>query len=233
MARRNDPPADRTPLTRDRVLRAAIELADREGLAALTMRRLGNELGVEAMSLYNHVADKDDLLDGMADLIAAGFEVPSTTSDWAGEVRRSQRSAHAVLLQHPWAGSLLESRVNLGPARLRYVDGMIGVLSGAGFSMPTVGQAFTALDSHLYGFTLQEQSWAFDVTDAPATAAAMAEAVPADAFPNLAAMIAAFLDAPDRFPLDFDFGLDLLLDGLERLLPSAGRDARPGRPRST
>ena len=226
MARRNDLPTDRVPLTRERILRAAIAVADREGLASLTMRRLGRELGVEAMSLYNHVADKDDVLDGMADLIAAGFQVPSTTGDWASEVQRSQRSAHSVLLQHPWAGSLLESRVNLGPARLRYVDGMIGVLASAGFAMPIVGQAFTALDSHLYGFTLQEQSWAFDVTDAQTTAAIMAEAVPADAFPNLAAMITSFRDTPDRFPLDFDFGLDLLLDGLERLLPTGGGDAR-------
>lgn len=208
----------RTPLNRQRVLEAAIDLADREGLGALSMRRLGKELGVEAMSLYNHVADKDDLLDGMADLVASEFEVPSMSDDWAGEVRRSHRSAHAILLQHPWAGALLESRVNLGPERLRYVDAMIGVLSRAGFSMPAVGQAFTALDSHLYGFTLQEQSWAFDIEDAPATAAAMAEAVPAESFPNLAAMIDAYVNAPDRFPLEFDFGLDLLLEGLERLL---------------
>lgn len=213
----------RAPLNRQRVLEAAIDLADRSGIGALSMRRLGKELGVEAMSLYNHVADKDDLLDRMADRIAAEFEVPSPEGDWASEVRRSQRSAHEVLLKHPWAGSLLESRVNLGPERLRYVDAMIGVLSGAGFSMPTVGQAFTALDAHLYGFTLQEQSWAFDIEDAPATAAAMAEAVPAESFPNLAAMIDAYVSAPGRFPLEFDFGLDLLLDGLERLLPEGTR----------
>jgi AcrR family transcriptional regulator len=210
-------------LTRQRVLEAAIDLADRAGLPALSMRRLGKDLGVEAMSLYNHVADKDDLLDGMADLIAARFEVPSSAGEWTSEMRGSQRSAHAVLLQHPWAGSLLESRVNLGPERLRYVDGMIGVLSAAGFTMPTVGQAFTALDSHLYGFTLQEQSWAFDIKDAPATAAALAEAVPVESFPNLAAMIDAYVDAPDRFPLQFDFGLDLILDGLKRLLPEGAR----------
>lgn len=217
MATRTAPAASRVPLTRDRVVAAAIDLADRDGLESLTMRRLGRALGVEAMSLYNHVTDKDDLLDGMADRIAAEFEVPSAGDDWADALRRSSRAAHAVLLRHAWAGSLLESRVNLGPARLRYVDAVIGVLSGAGFSMPTVGQAFTALDSHLYGFTLQEQSWAFDMEDAPATAAAMAEAVPADEYPSLAAMIDAFVATPDAFPLDFDFGLDLILGGLERL----------------
>ena len=226
MARRSDPPTARMPLTRERILRAAIALADREGLASLTMRRLGRELGVEAMSLYNHVADKDDLLDGVVDLIAAEFEVPATDVDWKVALRRSARSAHAVLLRHSWGSALLESRTALGPARLRYVDGVIGVLSAAGFAMPTVGQAFTALDSHTYGFLLQEQSWAFDLTDAQTTAAAMAEAVPADDFPNLAAMISAYMDAPDQFPLNFDFGLDLLLDGLERLLPTGRGDSR-------
>lgn len=228
LATRARPPIARAPLTRDRVLQAAIDLADRHGLEALTMRRLGSELGVEAMSLYNHVADKDDILDGIADRIAGEFEVPSLTGDWAQELRRSSRAAHAVLIRHPWASSLLESRVHLGPARLRYVDAVIGVLSRAGFSMPTVGQAFTALDSHLYGFTLQEQSWAFDIQDAPAAAAAMAEAVAADAFPNLAAMIDAYTASPEAFPLDFDFGLDLLLEGLERELAGSTSIAHHG-----
>jgi AcrR family transcriptional regulator len=199
------------------VLAAALELADTDGLGSLTMRRLAAHLGVEAMSLYNHVANKDDLLDGMADLVAAEIEVPNPELGWKAAIRRSAISAHEVFMRHPWASGLLESRTNLGPARLRYVDAVIGVLSGAGFPLPTVGFAFMALDSHTYGFTLQELSWPFDADSAPEMAATMVETVPADDYPNLAAMAEAAATSPGNFPLRFDFGLDLLLDGLERL----------------
>src|SRR3990172_10885512 len=136
-------PPDRTatrrrPLSRDRVLRSAIRLADEGGLESVSMRRLGQALGVEAMSLYKHVANKDDILDGIADLVMGDFEVPSGDVDWKTAVRRGAISAHQVLLRHPWASSLIESRLNAGPARLRYVDAMIGVLSAAGFAMPLV-----------------------------------------------------------------------------------------------
>ncbi len=205
------------PLSRDAILAAAIELADADGLESLTMRRLASSLGVEAMSLYNHVANKDELLDGMADLVASEIEVPDRALDWKTAIRRSAISAHEVFMRHPWASGLLESRTNLGPARLRYVDAVIGVLSGAGFPLTTVGFAFMALDSHTYGFTLQELSWPFDADHAPEMAATMVETVPADDYPNLAAMAEAAAASPGSFPLRFDFGLDLILDGLERL----------------
>ncbi len=205
------------PLSRDAILAAAIELADTEGLGAVTMRRLASSLRVEAMSLYNHVANKDELLDGMADQVAAEIEVPDPELGWKTAIRRSAISAHDVFMRHPWASGLLESRMNLGPARLRYVDAVIGVLSGAGFPLTTVGFAFMALDSHTYGFTLQELSWPFDADSAPELAATMVETVPADDYPNLAAMAKAAAASPGSFPLRFDFGLDLILDGLERL----------------
>ena len=211
-------PSGREPLSRARILDAAIDLADRDGLGALTMRRLGQELGVEAMSLYKHVTDKEDILDGIADRISAGFEVPKRELDWRAALRRSAISAHDVLRRHPWASTVVESRTNLGPARLRYVDGVIGVLAAAGFSMPVIGRAFMALDSHIYGFTLQEAAWTFDASD-PAAAEAFGRSLSGDDYPNILAMTQAVGTDPELTRVDFTFGLDILLDGLEVLRP--------------
>jgi hypothetical protein len=186
------------------------------------MRRLGQVLRVEAMSLYKHVANKDDILDGMADLVTNDFEVPSIDSDWKTAIRRSAISAHQVLLHHPWASSLIESRQTAGPARLRYLDAVIGALSAAGFPMPTVIRAITALDSHTYGFVLQELAWPFDVENAPELAATFAGGLPAGEYPNLVAMTEMVATAPHGVPVDFEFGLDLILDGLVRLRDTAG-----------
>ena len=219
-------PPDRTatrrrPLSRDRVLRAAILLADEGGLESVSMRKLGQALRVEAMSLYKHVANKDDILDGVADLVMGDFEVPSGDVDWKTAIRRGAISAHQALLHHPWASSLIESRANAGPARLRYLDAVIGVLSGAGFTMPMVMRAIMALDSHTYGFVLQELAWPFDDEHAPEVAAAFARGLPAGEFPNLLAMAEMVSRAPGGVPADFEFGLDLILDGLERLRDTA------------
>ncbi len=219
-------PPDRTatrrrPLSRDRVLRAAIRLADDGGLESVSMRKLGQVLRVEAMSLYKHVANKDDILDGVADLVMGDFEVPSGDVDWKTAIRRGAISAHQALLHHPWASSLIESRANAGPARLRYLDAVIGVLSGAGFTMPMVMRAIMALDSHTYGFVLQELAWPFDDEHAPEVAAAFARGLPAGEFPNLLAMAEMVSRAPGGVPADFEFGLDLILDGLERLRDTA------------
>jgi AcrR family transcriptional regulator len=208
----------RAPLNRERILRTAIELADEDGIEALTMRRLGRRLGVEAMSLYNHVTDKDDLLDGMVELITSEFEVPTGVPDWKSSIRSGARSAHNVLLGHPWASGVIESRARSGPNRLRLLDATIGVLTGAGFPMPIVIRTLMALDSHTYGFTLQEQAWAFPVEAAPEMAAALAADLPAE-YPDMAAMVAFVATTQPGTILEFEFGLDLILDGLERLLP--------------
>ncbi len=213
----------RRPLSRDRVLRAAIRLADDGGLESVSMRKLGQVLRVEAMSLYKHVANKDDILDGIADLVVGDFEVPSGDVDWKMAVRRSAISAHQTLLRHPWASSLIESRLSAGPARMRYLDAMIGVLSAAGFTMPLVIRAIMALDSHTYGFVLQEMAWSFDAENAPEMAEAFAQGLPAGGYPNLAAMAEMAATTPGGAPVDFEFGLDLILDGLEQLLLTAGR----------
>jgi AcrR family transcriptional regulator len=208
----------RMTLSRDRVLRAAMRLADEGGLEAISMRKLGQVLGVEAMSLYKHVASKDDIFYGLVDLVTDDFEVPSAGEHWKAAIRRSAISAHQVLLSHPWASSLIESRRDAGPARLRYLDAVLGVLLAAGFPMPVVLRAVMALDSHTYGFVLQEQAWTFDSDAAPEVAAAFARELPADAFRNLAAAAELAATSPGGAMVDFEFGLDLILDGLERLL---------------
>lgn len=212
-------PAPRAPLSRDRVLAAALALADDGGVEALSMRRLGQALGVEAMSLYKHVADKEAILDGIADLVMAEIEVPAAGPDWRSSIRRSAISAHEAMRRHPWAGVVLESRLNPGPARLRYLDAVVGVLRGAGFDIATVAQAFMALDSHTYGFTMQELALPFDAASAPEVAGEIAARVFANAYPNLLAM--AELAMSGAKLVDFEFGLDLLLDGLEKLRPTS------------
>ena len=210
-------PARREPVTRERILDAAIALADEAGIEAVTMRRLGERLGVEAMSLYKHVADKEAVLAGIADRVAREFALPSPDDDWRAALRTTLVAAHAVLLRHPWAGPLLESSLDPGPARLDYLDAVVGVLRGAGFSLPEVAHAFGTLDSHLYGFTMQVANWPFEADTYADTAAALAANLDADRYPNLLAMASMVVDAGGA-PLDFTFGLDLILDGLERRL---------------
>jgi AcrR family transcriptional regulator len=209
----------RVPLTRERVLRAALKLADEGGIEAVSMRKLGQTVHVEAMSLYRHVAGKEDILDGIADLVTSEFEVPAPGKHWREALRRSAISAHQALLRHPWAGSVIESRTNLGPARLRYIDSVIGVMRDAGFDLATIIRAFMALDSHTYGFALQEEAVPYDAARGPEMAAAVASSPSVAAYPNLVAMAELAASSPPGALLDFEFGLDLLLDGLERLLP--------------
>jgi AcrR family transcriptional regulator len=200
-----------------------MELADDGGLESVSMRKLGQVLRVEAMSLYKHVASKDDILDGLADLVTSEFEVPVAGADWRTAIRRTAISSHQVLMRHPWASGVIESRPNAGPARLRYLDAVIGTLAGAGFAMPTAVRAVMALDSHTYGFVLQEQAWPFDVENAPELAASFARGLPAGEYSSLHAMAEMVATAPRGVPVDFEFGLDLILDGLERLRDAAGR----------
>jgi hypothetical protein len=144
--------------------------------------------------------------------------VPSRDLEWREALRRSAISAHAILRRHPWASTVIESRSNLGPARLRYVDAVIGVMAAAGFSLPVIGRAFMALDSHIYGFTLQEAAWTFEAGD-PAAAEAFGRRLAGDDYPNILAMTRAVGDDPELTRVDFTFGLDILLDGLEALRP--------------
>ncbi|WP_454195074.1 TetR/AcrR family transcriptional regulator C-terminal domain-containing protein [Nocardia sp. Marseille-Q1738] len=213
--------AARPPLTRDAVLRAAVRLADEHGLAALSMRKLAQALGVEAMSLYNHVANKDDLLDGIADLVVAEMTPPEIGGDWKAALRARSSSAHQVLLRHPWATGLIGTRINVGPAMLRYVDATVGCLRAAGFSLPQADRAWNALDSHLYGFTLQELNFPLDPSEYASAASEFLPLIPADQYPHMNALAQLVIDGRHTGIADFSFGLELILDGLERLLTAA------------
>ena len=211
------------PLSRERVLRAAVLLADENGLESLTMRELGLRLGVEAMSLYNHVANKDDLLDGMVDLVVSEIELPTETVDWREAMRRRAISAQSVFSGHPWASGLIDSRESSGPARLRYFDWVVGTLRRAGFTLEMTVRAFSLLDSYIYGFGRQQLNTSAGRDLEPEEMAeAFLRAIPADEYPYLREMVVehAMKSGYDE-SADFDFGLSLILDGLQRLLDRA------------
>jgi AcrR family transcriptional regulator len=207
----------RTPLNRQRVLAAAVGLADRDGIDALSMRKLGAELGVEAMSLYNHVSNKDDLLDGIVDEVASEFEDPGDVAgaDWRAVVRRCAMTEHEVLLRHPWVAMLAESRVMTGPVRLRYYDALLGVLRGAGFSALGAYRANLVLDSYVYGFTLQEVAWPAATGDTSEMAAGFLDRTARAAFPNLVEVAELGAGGQIEIGTDFEVGLDAVLESLD------------------
>ncbi|MCP2295957.1 transcriptional regulator, TetR family [Nocardia amikacinitolerans] len=219
-------PADRARLTRERVLRTAVDMADEQGLDALSMRKLAQALGVEAMSLYNHVANKDDLLDGIADLVVAEMAVPEIGGDWKAALRTRAVSAHEVLRRHPWATGLIGSRVNVGPAMLRYIDATLGCLRAAGFTYQQADRAWNAMDAHIYGFTLRESTFPLDPSEYVAAATHFLPLIPESTHPHMNALTRLVIDGTHDGAADFEFGLDLILDGLERLLTTTGGNPR-------
>jgi AcrR family transcriptional regulator len=218
----------RVPLSRDRVMAAAVAFADEHGLAALTMRRLGDALGVEAMSLYNHVANKDELLDGMVDLVFAEIELPSGGTDWKAAMRERAISARRALSTHRWAIGLMESRAAPGPATLHHHDAVIGALREGGFSVEAAAHAFSLLDSYVYGFALQEASLPFETREETAELAEqIMEAFQPGQYRHLTELTVEHVLQPGYdYGDEFAFGLDLILDGLEQL---AVRDPRGSR----
>ena len=191
MTTRTEPrSAPRPPLTRRRVLRAAVALADRNGVGSLSMRRLAHELGVEAMSLYHHVANKDDVLDGIVDIVFSEIDLPEDGADWKAAMRERAISARAALRRHPWAIGLMESRSSPGPAKLRHHDAVLRVLRTAGFPVEMAAHAFSLLDSYIYGFALQETSLPFETSDELVDVAqTILENLPADEYPYLTEMV--------------------------------------------
>ena len=204
----------RRPLTRARVLQAAVDVADAEGLGALTMRRLGAELGVEAMSLYKHVPSKDDILDGIVELVVSGIETPGEGADWREAMRRRAMSARSVLSRHSWAIGLLESRRSMGPNQLRYVDAILGSLRAAGFSVEDAAHAFMLLDSYVYGHIVQEMSMSGTSEPAEPGPAAELEAFSVE-YPYLAELQAQALASPFSFDGEFAHGLEVILTALK------------------
>lgn len=213
----------RTPLTRERILQAAVGLADREGLGALTMRRLGAELGVEAMSLYKHVANKDEILDGIIDLVIGEIEIPEPGDRWRQAMRRRAISARAVLGRHSWAIGLFETRGLLGHAVLRYLDAILGNLRSAGFSVQQAGYALWLLDSYLYGHAIQETGIPTETADdRTAAARALLGSITSETHPHFVEIQQHALGSAFGFDEAFEFGLELILEALERLVGANG-----------
>ncbi len=208
-------------MTRERVLRAAVRLADKGGLESLSMRKLAQVLGVEAMSLYHHVANKDELLDGHADLVVAKIELPAIGGDWKAELRKRAHSAHQVFLLHPWAAMLVGTRVNVGPAMLRYINATLGCLREAGFSYELADRAWNALDSHIYGFTLQQLNFPLDPSEYASAARGFLPMLSSEQYPYMRELTQLVADGAHSGLHQFDFALELLLDGLERLRTKA------------
>jgi len=208
----------RIPLSRERVLRAAVAFADKSGIGSLSMRKLGEGLGVEAMSLYNHVANKEELLDGMVDLVFSEIDMPSGGADWKPAMRQRAVSARQTLSRHRWAIGLMESRTSPGPATLRHHDTVIGSLRDAGFSVEMAAHAFSVLDSYIYGFALQQASLPFETGEETAELAhAILMQMPPDEYPHLTELTVEHVLQPGYdYGDEFEFGLDLVLDGLER-----------------
>jgi AcrR family transcriptional regulator len=205
-------------LSRRRVLRSALELADREGLEGLSMRKVAQGLGVQAMSLYNHVANKEDLIDGMVELVVGEMAVPEVSQDWRGEMRRRAIVAHEVLLRHPWAAMALMSRVNVGPMMLRYIDGTLGCLKAGGFSLVMADHAWNAMDSYIYGFTMKALQFPFEPEDYAEAAKMGLPLIPVELYPNMHQLTIDVIERRYSGLHDFEFGLEILLDGLGRLL---------------
>ncbi len=214
----------RIPLSRERVLRAAVALADESGIDAVSMRKVGSELGVEAMSLYNHVANKEEMLDGMVDIVVGEIDLLVEGADWKNTMRSRMMSARQVLVQHKWAAGVLETRTNMTPPMVKYMDSFIGIFRDGGFSFDLTHHAMHALGSRMLGFT-QEM---FDDSEAleasPEVKAVMMQQMK-DQYPNISAMLADIShdgggetvgDGCDD-DVEFVFAVDLILDGLERL----------------
>lgn len=212
------PTPTRPPLSKHLILQAAVELADREGLEALTMRRLGAELGFEAMSLYKHVANKDEILDGINDLVIAEVEIPNPGAEWSEAMRRRASSAREVLTRHSWAIGLFEARGWRGPAVLQYLDAILGNLRSAGFSIEDAAHAFWMLDTYVYGHVVQETSTRTSGPDAMAASeGSSVDQRPTEEYPHLAEMEEHARTADFSFDKEFQFGLDLVLAGLASL----------------
>jgi AcrR family transcriptional regulator len=209
----------RAPLTKERVLEAAMKLADAGGIEALSMRKLGQALGVEAMALYYHFASKERVLDGIVDLVFGEIDLPAIGTDWKTAMRRRAISVRDALLRHRWAIGLMESRTNPGPANLRHHDAVIGCLRAGGFDMAAAATAYSLLDSYIYGFALTKMNLPFDDTsDIAEMSETMLAPFAAGEYQNLADFITEHAMKPGYdYADEFEYGLDVILDGLERV----------------
>ena len=209
----------RQRLTREKVLEAAITHADAGGLAALTMRTLAEMLGVAPMALYRHVANKDDLVDAMVDVVFGEIGLPAGGGDWQTSMRRRAIAIRDTLARHRWAVGLMESRRTPGPANLRHHDAVIGRLRAAGFDVAMTAHAYALLDSYIYGFALTKSNLPFDSSEPVGElAGAMLDPFPVNEYPNLVEFLDEHVMKPGYdYADEFEYGLDVILDGLERI----------------
>ena len=222
LTKRARPTASRIALSRERVLRAALALADEARTETPAMRNLAEILGVAPMALYRHVANKEDLLDGLVDIVFGEIDLPTDGVGWKKAMHRRAISAHEVLLRHPWAIGLMESRGNAGPANLRHHDAVLGSLRRAGFSVAMAAHAYSVLDSYVYGFAMNQKSLPFDSSDVADIAESMLKQFPVDTYPYLAEIMFEHVMKPGYdYANEFEFGLDLVLEGLERMYDKA------------
>jgi AcrR family transcriptional regulator len=213
--------ASRPPLTRNRVLDAAVGLADRIGADALTIRKLAQELDVKPMTLYHHVANKEAILDGMVDRVFAEIEPPPLDIGWREAMERRAHSARDVLRRHGWAAPLMETRVAPGPANLAHHEAVLACLRGAGFSLALTAHAYASIDAFLYGFALQEANLPFEEGSGEQAEVIdrVLAAMPIGQYPHLAELTTDHVLRPGySFGHSFQFGLGLILDGLEAAL---------------
>jgi AcrR family transcriptional regulator len=217
---------ERVPLSRERVLRGAIAVADAGGLGALTIRSLAQELGVKPMSVYHYVANKDEILDAIVDRVFGEVELPVAGGDWRAEMSRRANSARQVLRRHPWATALMQSRINPGPATLRHHNAVIGTLRGAGFSIEQTAHAFALIDSYVYGFALSEHALPINGPDSVAdVAGSMMQQFPVDDYPHLVEFTIEHVMQPDyNFGSEFEYGLGLILGALARSISASSTE---------
>jgi AcrR family transcriptional regulator len=221
MARPRTSRARRKPLSRERVLRAAIELADADGLEALSMRKLARELGVEAMSLYNHVANKDAILDGIVEVVAAEAELPADGTEWKSAIRQSAIATRDMFVRHPWASGLWMSRQGGGTTRLQRADWLLRTFREAGLSEELTFHAYHVVESHILGFTVQQLNFPYQGAELEERASRFLARFPVDEFPDFAEHVQQHLEPREGDQGGFELGLDLILDGLERLRDAA------------
>lgn len=207
----------RLPLTRDRILARAIEYADTNGLEAMSMRKLGGTLGVEAMSLYNHISGKDDLIAGMVDLVMEEVELPDPGGNWKQELETSSNSAHDTFVDHPWIAEILMKPIAATPNRFDYMEAVLATLRRGGFSVELTHHAFHALETHTIGYTMQQVAFDFDEESLKVAATDFLTALDADTYHYLAEHIGYHVDPPADDIRPFHFGLGLILDGIERM----------------
>ena len=206
-------------LTRELVLRTALEILDENGVADFSMRNLGKRLGVEAMSLYNHVANKDDLIDGALDMVIGEIVIPQALTPWRAAMQERARSALLAFKRHPWASALMDSRLSSHSARLRYYDSIIGNLHHAGFSLEQAASVFSVLDSYVYGFIQQQLHMDSQNKNADQKPAELFyQNNPMEAYPFLAQLTQLTIAKGIDENAEFAFGLNLILDGIERML---------------